>query len=347
MDRPYPEFFKNDPTKAILRDFPDYYANAQDGCIYRIKSGKALKHGKHGGLSLWINGKPTPTSTQIQLLTAFRLWPGEGYTVDHIDPTRPDDHRLENLRWANKSEQRANQNRPSRYVGMERPITVTYADGSKTKYSTATAWMESLNDPAAYMNKIKRAIKSGKPVYGAVKVEWWVPSNTGVFLPIPSDKINGTTGYSISQFGGWVQLPTGKYSSGHKRDDGRFVININRTIYLVYRLVGFTHLTPPTDPRKKVINHKDGNPSNNDYTNLEWVTQQENALHAHNTGLCLRRKPVCMFSLSGKKIWTFCSITEAVLFVKRLHKVASGSSIVSCCNGKRRKVYGYKWEFVN
>lgn len=34
-----------------------------------------------------------------------------------------------------------------------------------------------------------------------------------------------------------------------------------------------------------VVNHKDGNKQNNNYTNLEWVTHSENDLHAYKMNL--------------------------------------------------------------
>lgn len=34
-----------------------------------------------------------------------------------------------------------------------------------------------------------------------------------------------------------------------------------------------------------VVNHKDGNKTNNHFSNLEWVTNQENVVHAVNLGL--------------------------------------------------------------
>lgn len=51
----------------------------------------------------------------------------------------------------------------------------------------------------------------------------------------------------------------------------------------VHRLVAMAFI--PNLEMKPNINHKDGNPLNNNMDNLEWCTQLENVIHAIETGL--------------------------------------------------------------
>lgn len=62
--------------------------------------------------------------------------------------------------------------------------------------------------------------------------------------------------------------------------------------YRVHRIVAELFLTPPKDPERRFVNHKDGNKDNNHYTNLEWCTHAENMLHAKMNMLLQKDKDV-------------------------------------------------------
>lgn len=51
-----------------------------------------------------------------------------------------------------------------------------------------------------------------------------------------------------------------------------------------HRVIAETFIPKPSE-KHNIVNHKDGNKSNNRVDNLEWVTQKENIRHAWNTGL--------------------------------------------------------------
>ena len=60
-------------------------------------------------------------------------------------------------------------------------------------------------------------------------------------------------------------------------------------IHSVHRLIAQAFIPNPL--QLPYVNHKDGNKSNNDISNLEWCTHLENMRHAFKTGL-IKHKPL-------------------------------------------------------
>lgn len=79
---------------------------------------------------------------------------------------------------------------------------------------------------------------------------------------------------------GKVECPvslTNKYSVVSAMVDGK------QKHFYVHRLMAEAFI--PNPENKPQVNHKDGNRSNNDLSNLEWVTAKENVVHAYETNL--------------------------------------------------------------
>ena len=122
---------------------------------------------------------------------------------------------------------------------------------------------------------------------------------------------------------GYLQVSLWKNNKGYSKD-------IHQLVYISFtkdfNLTGY------------VINHIDGNKTNNNITNLEKITYQENNLHAVytiKTNACA--KPVLQLDQNGNIIKEFVSIAEAT-------RMTSISNISRAIKSKR-KAGSYYWKF--
>lgn len=104
----------------------------------------------------------------------------------------------------------------------------------------------------------------------------------------------------------------------------------------VHRIVALAFIQNPYS--KPEVNHKDLNKENNRVDNLEWVTGEENRIHASKMGAYSNSKRVTQIDDDGNIINIFSSIKEAA----RLSGVDK-MGIKRVARGIRNTAGGYFW----
>lgn len=143
-------------------------------------------------------------------------------------------------------------------------------------------------------------------------------------------------------------LKTQKDNKGYHRI--RVTIEREKQSYKVHREVAKAFIA--NHDGLPQVNHKDGNKDNNSISNLEWVTNKDNAHHAIENGLWdsvmdgarkeneKRKRPVIGYFHSDTQCISkrFASVSEAERFVGSRH-------ITDVLKGKRSHVKGWSFRY--
>lgn len=105
------------------------------------------------------------------------------------------------------------------------------------------------------------------------KVE--VPNNPGYYINRKGEVFNSSG----------LKLKPGKHRQGYTN------FKLSGKAKYLHRLLAKAFIPNP-DKDKVYVNHIDGDVTNNELTNLEWVTSSENAVHAYETGLISSNIPI-------------------------------------------------------
>jgi hypothetical protein len=116
------------------------------------------------------------------------------------------------------------------------------------------------------------------------------------------------------------------------------ILNGQKTIS-VSRIVAQTFISNPH--KYNIVNHIDGNKTNNNVNNLEWITQKQNIHHAlENNLIKVPTRSVIQYSIDGKFINEFISIKEAAK-----NTGFTETSINKNCSGSNQTAHGYVWKY--
>lgn len=153
------------------------------------------------------------------------------------------------------------------------------------------------------------------------------------------DKKGNLWDTKAKRFKVWTISKPVVFSGGRTRNirGGRRITTLSRSNgerYAIsqHRLLADAFIEKPDVPHNLVVNHIDGDPSNNDILNLEWCTYSENSQHMYDTGLSLNVSPVEVNNVVTGEVLSFRSVTECARYLNI--PTASLSSRLKTQSGK-------------
>lgn len=139
-------------------------------------------------------------------------------------------------------------------------------------------------------------------------------------------------------------LKSNKDAKGYHRIN--ITINRIKIGYKVHREVAKAFIPNPYNLPQ--VNHKDGNKDNNNVSNLEWVSNQQNAHHAIENGLWKsvfdgakrenERRKKAVIGICGEKTMRFESVADAERYIGSRH-------ISDVLKGKRSHAKGWTFRY--
>lgn len=324
--------------------YEDLYQINQKGEIKSLRSNKLLKHSKNKEYP-YVNMTDKNNKHKlwaIHRLIAIHYVPNpSNYTiVNHIDHNKYN-FAINNLEWVTQSENA----KLSRYHHkFNKPVRQLDKDGNiLNEFESSIVASEKTGVSSAHISQCcqnkKHYNTAGGYKWEYVNDNSYTPKNKEVYEKLDGevfkklDNYNGfnLSGYEVSNYGTIINNKGYRIKTRITADYE--VVCIRKCMVRVHRVVATLFL--PNPDNKPIVNHKDENKSNNNVSNLEWVTNQENLVYSYG-------KTVCMYDkVNNSLLKEFSSIHEAYAF---LGKTVSGS-ISQCCNGKAKTCLGYIWRW--
>ncbi len=329
---------------AVLKQFPKYLIFS-DSRVFSGYSNKFLKPSTNNGY-LYASIKEEKDSKSrlksIHYLVANSFCENsnikENINIDHINRNKLDNN-YKNLKFVTPQENSMNRNRNNTNIVIQYTVDGTFIK----EFQNALIACE---ETGLNLDGIRRSCNDitfqRRTIHQQNNTEYkWRYQNKIEKQEIPEGvKIPGYDKYIITDLGVIYSLKLGKTLQLFTTSAGYKSVSITEDKkskkFFVHRLVMLTF----KGASKLPVNHIDGNKSNNNLSNLEYVTYSENSLHAVKLGNIKTRKIKKIDKDTKEVIEVYSSLTEAANYYN-----TSSSFLGDACRRIKKTAKGFIWRF--
>ena len=262
-------------------------------------------------------------------------------TVDHIDKNR-DNNMADNLRWTDMVGQAENRTVHATHKG--RIINQYNLEGKFIKqWDKITNASTELKLVAGRICKSCKTLEPYKGSYWRYFVESYV-NEEWFIAPFPEYEPIYVSSYGRIMKSSGI-IVTGSFLEGYFRISisyANYIFTNNSSVYTteaLHRIVAATFLGRHDH---LYVNHKDGNKTNNMPSNLEFVTHQQNMVHAVETGLRKDLRKVGRYDrFTNLLLNEYVSLTDAGRKTGILK-----TAICNACSGRAHTAGGFVWRYL-
>jgi hypothetical protein len=334
------------------------YLVSNFGNVISISYNKILKPQILNGykkVGLWYNAKRSSRSVHRLVAMTFLDNPDKLPWVNHKNGNKLDNN-IMNLEWCN-AQQNAHHSQ-NELGNVRKSKSVNKLDLNGNFIENFISAKEAAGILGYNVASIRSACSLGKKYKG---FKWEYIVDERVEPPI-GKKLEDYPEYIITSDGRVYSHHINKYMVLKTNEQGYVTIGLynnkdkKQQNFYLHILVAKLYLEPIEG--KNIVNHKDFDGSNNDYSNLEWVTYSENTQHyfdskpkivpyketrviktKKNTGL---PTPVIMYDLKGTEIKRYGSMRIA----SNENNVSYGG-ISAACSGRQKTAGNFIWRYAD